>query len=242
VSDPDTPQLAGEPALDAPTSPADDVDRKPIQSHAATRAMHLERARKLGRRLRVPVAIDDTGWMRREIELVFSKERDGTLRPVLVRVGHDASDDAVLTHGGVMTGCAQYNAALVKLHQLAERLAALVRQGRVRLEPGSPVAYAHRELDRLDELIARRQLLAMGHGTARLATLVRETELFARCDAHLAPIVQAAEDAINVRTPRDVSRAPKRWRWPRWWRARATATKLPRTASALPRQGVRREG
>jgi hypothetical protein len=43
------------------------------------------------------------------------------------------------------------------LRQLAEWIAAMVRQGRITLAPGLPVTYAHRELSRLDELIARRQ-------------------------------------------------------------------------------------
>ena len=231
MSDPDRPRAADELAPNPPTSPAGDDAREPIEDRAAMRAMHLERARKLSRRLRVQVEIDEIGWLRSEIELVFRKGRDGTLRPVMVRVGRDVSDGAILAPDGVMVGCAQYNAALVKLLQLAEHLAALVRQGGVRLEPGSPVAYAHRQLSRCDEMIALRQVIAMGHGTVRLATLRREIEFFGRCDAHLAPIVQAAEDATNARTPRDPSRWRKLWRWLCWWRARSTASQRLRGAS-----------
>jgi hypothetical protein len=159
---------------------------------AAVRADQLERARKLGRSLQVEVSIDTTGWLRNEIEIVVDKQPDGTLRPIKVRVGADATDDAVLAHGGIVADCAQYNGALGRLRQLAEQVATLVHEGSVGMDPGSPLAYAHRDLIRLDQLIAQRQGVTMGHGTVRRSTLRREIEFFARCDAHLTPIVLAA--------------------------------------------------
>jgi hypothetical protein len=164
-----------------------------LQRRADACALQLERAHQLGRRLGIQVLIDDTGWLRSEIEVLFSKELDGTIRAITVRVGRDASDDAVLGSGGVLARCEQYNGALDRLRQLAERLATMVREDHVTLDPGSPIAYAHHQLSRLDELIAGRQRITMGHGTVRLDTLDREIELFRRCDAHLAPIVFATE-------------------------------------------------
>jgi hypothetical protein len=163
----------------------------------------LERARKLSRRLRVEVSIDTTGWLRNEIEVVVDKALDGTLRPVKVRVGADATDEAALERGGAIADCERYNAALARLRQLAEQCTKLVLQGRVRMAPGSPLAYAHRELCRLDELIAHRQRVTMGHGIIVLRTLHREIEFFVRCDAHLTPIVLAAEEGVNASAPHD---------------------------------------
>ena len=76
-----------------------------IEDPIQTRAMRLERARVLGRRLRIQVAIDDTGWLRSEIELVFTKAPTGTLEPITVRVGCEASNDDVLAQGGVAARC-----------------------------------------------------------------------------------------------------------------------------------------
>lgn len=202
MNEQDEPQLvADEPASGSPLS-----DR-------AARAEYLERA--LGRRLGVKVTIDETGWLGREVALVFTKELDRTLRLVLVRVGPDATDHDVLGDGGVVVAVDQYNASLAALRGLAARLAQLVRQGRVLLVPGSPVAYASAQLSRLDELIDRRQRLAMGHGTVLLMTLRREAEFFARCDAHLAPIVSAVSAGKRE--------APSMRRWRDWWRARIAA-------------------
>jgi hypothetical protein len=177
------------------------------QDLASVRADHLERARTLGRRLSVEVVIDATGWLRGDIELVYTREHGGALRPLTVRVGHEALDDDLLTQGGVIGRCEQYNDTLERLRQLGARLAELVTHGRVSLVPGSAVEYAHRELSRLDELIARRQGARMGHRAVRLKTLVRETEFLARCDAHLTPIVMAAEQAIRATEPRDTPRS-----------------------------------
>jgi hypothetical protein len=162
-----------------------------------TKVSHLERARRLGWHLRVQVAIDDTGWLRSEIELVFTKNPDGTLRPLKVRVGWEASDEQVLAHGGVVARCAQYNGEVRRLRQLGKRLDELVR-GRIILPHGSPIAYAHSALSpsRLDALIAERQESCMGHGTCRLAWLLREIEFFRRYDAQFAPIVLAAEQRV----------------------------------------------
>jgi hypothetical protein len=193
----------------------------PPPDRAALLAENLERARKLGRRLGVKVLIDDTGWLGSEVELVFTKELDRTLRLVLVRVGADAADHDVLGDGGVVIAVDQYNASLGALRGLAARLAHLVRQGRVCLVPGSPAAYAHAHLSRLDEQIDRRQRLTMGHGIVLIMTLRREAEFFARCDAHLAPIVSAV--SAGKRGPRPVRR------WLDWWRARiATSRRVQR--------------
>jgi hypothetical protein len=179
---------------------------------AAIRAGQLERARNLGRRLQVEVSIDTTGWLGNEIEIVVDKQPDGTLRPIKVRVGADAADEAVLEHGGIVADCARYNGALGRLRQLAEQVAALVREGSVRMDPGSPLACAHRDLIRLDQLIAQRQGVTMGHGTVRRSTLRREVEFFARCDAQLTPIMLAAVRPPSPRPPHEQPVAASRWR------------------------------
>lgn len=200
----------------APQVPTRPSDGSASQGIADPRAIRLERVLRLGRQLRMQVAFDDTGWLRGEVDLIFTKNPDGTIWPVKVRVGREATDEDVLARGGPVARCAQYNAAIRTLRQLGERLAQSVQQGRITLAPGSPVEYAYRVLSRLDELIARRQLSTMGHGTVCIATLLLETEFFERCDAHLAPLVQAAEREAPAVAPRVPSPPRPARRWLRW--------------------------
>lgn len=172
-----------------------------------TRVNQLERARRLGWLLRVQVAIDQTGWLRSEVELVFMKNPDGTLRPIKVLVGREARDEDVL---GVVARFAEYNGELVRLRELGKRLGELVQREPTILLPGSPIAYAHGALSpaRLEALIAKRRSSCMGHGVIRLAWLVREIEFFRRYDAQFAPIVLAERRVVS---PPQLAR-----RWLRW--------------------------
>jgi hypothetical protein len=77
-------------------------------------------------------------------------------------------------------------------------MADLVRRARALPPPGSPLEYVHVQLTQLGELIARRQAVTMGQNVVSLATLAREIEWFGRCDAHLAPIVVAAERSAAI--------------------------------------------
>lgn len=197
-----------------PAPDADDGTSAMGANQASRRALDRERARKLGRRLRVDVAVDQTGWLGvREVELSFRRAPDGTIRPAGVRVAPDANEDDIVGSGGIVARCAEYNAAICALRQLGEQLAKAVRHGRIRLVPGSPVVYAHHQLARIDELIAHRQAIMMGNGVVRAGTLIREIQFFKRCDAHLAPVVLAAKQVD--RSPRTLASSAVRrvWRW-----------------------------
>jgi len=181
-------------------APRGDRIHRTIGAIVESRVYLLERARKLARRLGVQVTLDRTGWSRGEIqiEVMIQRAPDGTIDPTGVRLAPDATDQAVLGPDGVRARCEQYNARLRTLYQLADRMAELVRRARALPRPGSPLEYAHLQLTQLGELIARRQAVTMGYGTVSLATLAREIEWFGRCDAHLAPIVVAAERSAAV--------------------------------------------
>jgi hypothetical protein len=176
---------------------------------ASHRAFQLERARKLTRRLRVRVVVDETGWLR-GVELSYTRGPGDTIRPVTLRIGRDTPDDELLTGGGVLDRCARYNHALDRLRQLAAQLETIVRAQRVSLEP--EVWQAHRELSRLNELVAHRQQTRMGHWTVRLATLTGEIEFFEGRVAHLAPLLAATEHAIPATEARATPPSPERWR------------------------------
>jgi hypothetical protein len=216
VTDECAPDRSAEPAGDGPGEIVEDGARGAIPDDTLGVAIDLVRARKLGRRLRIEVAIDRTHRLRREVELVFTRKPDGTLGPVTVRVGREASDDDVLADGGVVARCEQYNAALGRLRQLAAQLTEAVRDARVALVPGSPIAYAHRELAQLDELIERRLRSTLSRGAVRTAILVREIEFFARCDAHLTPILRAAMRPAHANAKRAGSLVRRARRWLRW--------------------------
>lgn len=181
------------------------------------------RALRLSRELRIQVVVESAGWLKDKIEIVYHRERRHTIRPYFVRVGHLASDADLSGEHGVWARCRRYNAALEQLHQLAAKLATMVRTGSVTLVPGSAVSYAGQQLSRLDELIASRQAKTMGNRVVRLDILGEEIELFARCDAHLAPIIEQAERAAGTdarRAATEPEHAPS-WptsRWLRWRR------------------------
>jgi hypothetical protein len=189
---------------------------------ASIRAEQLVRARKLGHYLGVEVAIDTSGWLRHEIEIVVDRRPDLLLWPIKVRVGAKVTDDAVLAHGGIVAACVEYNGVLVRLRQLAEQVAALVREGAVRSGPGSALAYANVNLVKLDQLIAQRQAASMRGDTVLLSRLRREIDFFLRCDAHLTPIVLAAARATSIRPAQEQAVAAMRrpWRWIPWVRNR----------------------
>jgi hypothetical protein len=92
----------------------------------------LARALRLTRDLVVTVTIDESGWLKDNVELRYQRERGGTIQPVLVRVGHEALDADVLAEGGVLARCRAYNNALDQLRQLALRLGALATEQRER--------------------------------------------------------------------------------------------------------------
>lgn len=187
-----------------------------FEDGAHARMRSRARALRLGQLLGLHVSVDETGWLHGEVELVYKRERRSTIRPIMVRVGREAHDEDVLGHAGVWGSCCRYNDALDRLHQLAVRMETMIRDARVRLVPGSPLEYAHRQLSRLDQLILARQVKHMGHAVVRLGPLAAEAEFFERCDAQLAPILLAAEAAASRIEQPNRSRPRTASRWPRW--------------------------
>jgi hypothetical protein len=196
------------PSIAAPVPPAAEP-RSPgavptaIETRARACLALRSRALRLTQELGVTTTIDPSGWLTTGIELHYRRARGGTIEAVLVRVGHDAPDAAVLADGGVLARCRQYNAAIDQLRQLGLQLAAIVRDGRVELAAGRPVASAHAKLARLDEVIAYRQAARMGLSVVRLDVLVEEIAWFQILGAELAPIVQAAERSTSAAWDRD---------------------------------------
>ena len=154
------------------------------------------RALELGRQLGVCAVIDATGRLGSEVELVCKRRDGGAISPVMVRVGSEARDDELVADAGVVGRCRRYNDALERLRQLGLRLAAAMDAHPIELTAGSTIAYAHRELTRLDALISERQATCMGQGTVRLGLLVIESEFFEEHHASLEPIVVAAEQGL----------------------------------------------
>jgi hypothetical protein len=151
------------------------------------------RALRLSQELGVTVTVDASGGLKDAVELQYRRVRGGTILPLLVRVGKDASDPRVLANGGVLARCREYKEAIDQLRQLGVQLAELMRDGRVQLAPGSAVASAEAELAQLDATIAHRQAIRMGLGTVRLDILSEEIAYFRTRGAELAPIVHEAE-------------------------------------------------
>lgn len=91
---------------------------------------------------------------------------------------------------------------LVDLRQLGLQLAAVMRDGRVQLVPGTAVAATHAALARMDAEIAdhqaTHQATQMGRGVVRLDVLAAEIEFFQARYAEHAPIVRAAERSAST--------------------------------------------
>jgi hypothetical protein len=169
-----------------------------IGDRATARIATRVRALRLSQQLGVTATIDESGWLNGDAELHYKRGRGGTIQPLLVRVGKDAPDALVLASGGVLARCREYNGALDLLRQLGLQLAALVRDGRIALVPGTPVAAAHDELAQLDVVIARRQAIQMGHSIVRLDVLAVEVAYFRGRGAELARTVQTVERAASA--------------------------------------------
>jgi hypothetical protein len=180
-----------------------DAASEAMSDIADAHQLNLARAIRLGQLLRVRVLIDESGWLRGDIEIAYQRERANTIRPITVRVGLETRDEDVLADGGAVALCGRYNAALAKLGQLAFQLAESVRAGQVTIRTGSPIVEAHRELDGLDAMIAARQAKHMGHGVVRIRTLVAEAELLESRHAHLAAIVSSSLAESSVSTSWD---------------------------------------
>jgi len=158
---------------------------------------------ELGRHLRVPVVIDETGWLRSEVEIRFIRHAGGMIQPINARVGTGAVLQDVLDIGDLFALCMRYGSALSELELLYERLGALDQSHSVRvLEP--MLASVLEVVASARRAVVRRQALYMGHGTVRVATLKREIEYF---EAHLADlrssvsVVEAAHQQYNQEEP-----------------------------------------
>jgi hypothetical protein len=214
---------AGEPKLAEWSMPADSNASGAICAVTYDRMARHARALRLSRELRIVVVVDAAGWLKDKIEIVYHRERRRAIRPYFVRVGHLAPDADLSGEHGVWARCRRYNGALDRLHQLAAQLETMVRTGRITLVPNSVVAYAYQQLSRLDELIASQQAKTMGYSTVRLDRLADEIEFFARCDAHLAPIIERVERAGCTppnHAPTEPQHTPARRarRWFDWFR------------------------
>jgi hypothetical protein len=195
-------------AGESPPDGAPEATGRAVPDPVRARAFDPERARRLGRHVRVPVVLDQGGSLRGDVELVYQGNRRGHIRPVEVRIGRDAMDNDVLNEDGPLTLCRRYNDALKTLQDLAARLERQVQDARLIVEPDTQLAIAYRELSRLDHLIATRQALPMGHGVVRMEALRREIEFCVRLEAQHAPVVLAAERTAKASRRRTSLRQP----------------------------------
>jgi hypothetical protein len=151
----------------------------------------------MSRVLRVPVTIDDTGWLSHGVELRFARNSDGTIQPRDVRVGPDALVEDIIEYGDVFGRSTRYNRAIGRLRRLRELLNDLIRRCEILVEVDSTVWPAHQALLGLDQMIVLRQSLSMGHGIVRVATLDLEIEYLQRHHAHLAVIVASVAKGLS---------------------------------------------
>jgi hypothetical protein len=185
------------------------------------------RALRLSRALGMRIGVDATGFLNDKIAIVYQLRHRRTIRPFFVRVGHLAPDIALSGEHGVVARVRRYNAALERLHQLADQLATEVRTGRVALARDAELADAYEELSGLSKLVASRQERYMGYSVVHLDRLGAEITFFEDCIARLAPIAEVAVPPASplprlpIEPQRTAAPEARSWRnWPRWiWRA-----------------------
>lgn len=141
----------------------------------ALQLLNVERRRELSRRLRLPVAIDASGWLTDEIEISIQTRRDRTIWPIRLLVGPMATDLLLVDRAAIHGRCATYNDVLGRLRELKRQIAGFVRAGQV--DETSPLARADAELGDLDAIIVCRQYARMGHGVVRLHILDEEVAI-----------------------------------------------------------------
>lgn len=179
-----------------------------IEDRARARIASRARALQLSQQLRINTTVDTSGWLKADVEVHYKRGRARTIHPVMVRVGHDATDRDLLAGGGIVGRCRKYNEAIDRLRQLGLQLAVMVRDRRIELTPGTEIASAHAELARLDETIAQRQARRMGHGAVRLEALTAEIAFFEARAVALTPIVLAAERSASATWDGDTQDVP----------------------------------
>lgn len=173
------------------SNPAGHTDDRATPRRAIDRValqlLDIERMRELSDRLRLPVALDVSGWLRDEIEISIRTRRDRTIWPFRVLVGPEATDLLLLDRGAIHGRCAFYNELIGRLRELKRQIAALVRDDQV--AETSRLGWAHAELKHLDAGILSRQYARMGHGVVRLHILIEEVALLRAHGDMLSQIV-----------------------------------------------------
>jgi hypothetical protein len=109
---------------------------------------------ELSRFIGVPVSIDETGWLRDTIELLFVRTADG-IHPTEVKVGADISAMDLCELGNAFDLCGRYNRVVNQL----------------RLTCSAEIM----------EKITARQEERMGYRRVKYSTLVREIEFLSEC-------------------------------------------------------------
>jgi hypothetical protein len=109
---------------------------------------------ELSRLLCVPVTIDDSGWLRDSIELLFVRKAYG-LHPTEVKIGAEVSAADARQLGNAFELCERYNRAVLQLQLIGS--AELMRQ------------------------IADRQEEHMGYRRVRYFTLANEIRFLEKC-------------------------------------------------------------
>jgi hypothetical protein len=192
-------------------------DQTPLDGQllSSDRLINHGRALRLERLLKLRTAVDESNRLGSEVEIVYERLRQpsGGIRPQLLRVGCDANDADLVAHGGIAALCRRYNAALVRLRELAARLAELEHHGRIPFVSGPELVAGRRVLSQLDTLVGRRQSLHMPSNVVLLVTLRREIEFFESYDDRITPALATAEQAAAlfelgaIRRPSEVATA-----------------------------------
>jgi hypothetical protein len=139
---------------------------------APVSAAHVEHLRH---HLGLPIELDTSGWLRRDIQVRFVLGPERQLYASAVSVGSDVRLHEALAHGNIAARAMRYNQVLDLLRGVRTRFEAVAPNA---LEPGSALSSAHRALQTLEATIAQRQFARMGSNAVDVRTLEFEVGFF----------------------------------------------------------------
>jgi hypothetical protein len=158
---------------------------------APVSAAHVEHLRH---HLGLPIELDTSGWLRREIRVRFVLGPERQLYATAVSVGSDVRLHEALAHGDIAARAMRYNQVIDLLRGLRARFDAVAPA----LEPGSSLSSAHRALQTLEDTVAQRQFTRMGSNTVDVRTLAFEVGFFEGYLQYLERMTARAEELARM--------------------------------------------
>jgi hypothetical protein len=156
----------------------------------------IEHVERLRHQLGLPIELDTSGGLRREIRVRFVLDPERHLHPIAVRLGSDVRLCEALACRDVVARCARYNEMFGQLRSLRVRFASVMTTV---MERGSAMSAARRALETLEADIEGRQFQKMGSYTVDVQTLESEIAFLEGYHRYLEKMIKRAEELKRMK-------------------------------------------